>query len=157
MLSECISCLSAYALENLKNIHEKYKASGKDELEELKAELFSVIEHERDFNMMFCTGAPDGTAYVCSSYENIFLITLDNCYMLMSDGRIFDGELNIEIKKWIEEDHVLFFDTFYIVRNETVHYFCYYGNEENFFVSKKVEETKRTFSDMNDIWLTEDW
>lgn len=157
MLSECSSCLSAYALENLKKIHEKYKVSGKDELEKLKAELLSVIEHERGFNIMSCTGAPDGTAYVCSSFENIFLITLDNCYTLMSDGQIFDGELSIEIKKWIEEDHVLFFDAFYIVHDKTDHYFCYYGNEENFFVSKKVEETKRTFSDMNDIWLTEDW
>lgn len=157
MLSEYNRCFSAYALENLKNIHEKYKTSGKDELEELKAKLLSVIEHEKDFEMMFCTGAPDGTAYVCNSCENIFLVTLDNCYMLMSDGRIFDGELSIEIKKWIEEDHVLFFDAINIVHNKTEHYFCYYGSEENFFVGIIGEKKKRTFIDMSDIWSMENW
>lgn len=159
-LPEWGGSLSEYTWEKLKNIHAKYKAFGKDCLEELKIELVSVIsaiEYESYFNgMLFLTGAPDGTAYLCNIWTDIFLITLDNCYRLMSYTPISDGEMDIYNVKWIEEDHVLFFDAVYIVHDTASHHVCYYGNEEDFFISKKGETKGLIFPDISDIFSTEE-
>ena len=120
------------AVEALKDIicAAAHTANSQD-LGQLQRKLSELLRGEMTDDRRFWQ-----TKWVVSSNEENHILMLDHmCFLvniygvqfLFQDYRFCEGELDIVNFEWIEEDHLVLFDSYYIVRGRREKVICHYA------------------------------
>lgn len=124
----------------------------------LKQTFLSIVEQEQLHNNTPIANSPDGMNFIYCLWESAQYILLNpyGIIPIFHDVRIYDGELGVRNVKWFEEDHLVTFEVYYIVRNLRQTCICHFpkdGNAFTYFTEIKSGDHIPIWGEDPPLWL----
>lgn len=102
----------------------------------LKETFLSIVEQEQHQGNTPVANSPDGMNFIYCLIESgqCILLNPKGVTPIFHDDLFCEGELFVKNVKWFEEDHLVTFDVWYIVRDLRQTCICHFTNDSNAFV-----------------------
>ena len=72
-------------------------------------------------------------------------------FLLFENRLLFDGELSIQNLEWFEEDNLVVFDLFYVVREERQKCICHYSHSGFFTYFTPISQDCNTIDTIKEV------
>ena len=100
----------------------------------LHQKLSALLETLKNRSLLFFSSSPSGENHVFS-YRNIYaLVNIYGIKVLYQSWLIDEGELGTYNIRWMEKDHLLVVDFYFIVHEEITTCVCHYTNDNDGFI-----------------------
>lgn len=124
----------------------------------LKQTYLSIVEQEQTRRNTPIANSPDGMNFIYRLMDPgcYLLLTPYGIIPLVKNFLISEGELGLDNIKWMEEDHLLTYDLFYIVHNQRQIGVCHYSHDGNAFAYLTTEKRDPLYPfcwDNSSSWL----
>ncbi len=104
------------------------------ERRELNRALASVLAEEKKTGMTQWEISPSGQNHLFIKDAIFVLFSIYGAIRITEDHRYYEGELGVKNLQWMENDHLLLYEEYYIVRNLLRTCVCHYSHDGSAFV-----------------------
>ena len=114
--------------------------------EQLRAELLSVLQSEKDNGLILRGQSPSQSDHIVISKNLCMFVNIYGAHVLIDNWLFWDGEMWILNFQWLEEVHLVAFDVHFIVDNKWEKCICHYGRTDFFTCLSQTTSTPSQIS-----------